>query len=295
MEKQKWEKAILTLLFIPTVIAGLLLPIIMLILILQSSPIFEDRSILQVVFGRTWLPSSGEVGMFPFIAGTLSVTSLSMLFAVPTGLLSAVFLAEYASPLTRRMIKPWFDLMAGIPSVIFGLFGVLTIVPLVRDVIAPVFGVGATGYCLLSGSFILALMLLPTLVSLGDEVLRGVPREIKLASYVLGATRWETFWHVTLIKALPGICGVIILALSRAIGETMAVLMVVGNVPEVPSSVFDPAYPLPALIANNYGEIMSIPDLQAAMMTAALILLIIILGFHLIFRGFISRVHEPGV
>jgi phosphate transport system permease protein len=181
----------------------------------------------------------------------------------------------------RGILQPVIDLLAGIPSVIFGLFGILLIVPLIKYSLAPLFGITTSGYCVLAGGLILAIMVFPILISLSFEVFQTVPREMREAALGLGATSWETTKHVVLKKAFPGIIAVIILGFSRAFGETMAVLMVVGNVARVPGSVFDPAYPIPALIANNYGEMMSIPLYDSALMFAALLLLAIILVFNL--------------
>jgi phosphate transport system permease protein len=181
------------------------------------------------------------------------------------------------------------ELLAGIPSVVFGLWGVLVIVPLVRDFVAPAAGVTTTGYNLLSGGIILAIMVFPIIISVSEEVMRTVPREIHEASTTLGATRWQTVKSVVLRSTLPGIAAAVVLGFGRAFGETMAVLMVVGNVPKVPSSVFDPAYPIPALIANNYGEMMSIPLYDSALLFSALILLVSVVIFSMLAEVIISR------
>jgi phosphate transport system permease protein len=292
MNKGIWQKVLLSLFWIIALAFPVVFLIIVIITLSMMIPVFAERSIYELLFGTEWLPSSGIIGLFPFIMGTIWVTGISLLIAVPTGLLCMIYLAEFASVTVQKIIKPFFDLLAGIPSVLFGLFGILVIVPITRDFLAPLAGVQTTGYCVLSGAFILGFMILPTLVSLGVEVFRAVPTEMKNASLILGATRLETFWYVTLIKSFPGLIGVILLAFSRAAGETMAVLMVVGNVVQVPHSIWDSAYPLPALIANNYGELMSVPSLQAAIMAAAFILILLIVVVHILFRAFLSQVHQ---
>jgi phosphate transport system permease protein len=275
------DRIISSALFIPTLFSGVVLVALGLMILQKSWPILSTQPLTDLLFSSSWQPIAGNFGFFPFIMGTVWVTGLAMLIAVPVSLLTAVYLSEYAHIHIRSVIQPVIDLLAGIPSVVYGLFGILLIVPLIKNSIAPVFGITTSGYCVLAGGLILAIMVFPILISISYEVLRTVPVEMREASLGLGATRWETVKHVVVKKAFPGIVAAIILGFSRAFGETMAVLMVVGNVARVPESVFDPAYPIPALIANNYGEMMSIPLYDSALMFAALLLLIIIVAFNL--------------
>ena len=281
--------------------SSLLVVIIAVILFLRSKPILDAKSLSDLFLGTTWLPFGGEFGFYPFITGTLYVTLLAMVFAVPLSILSAIYLAEYASGKLRENVLPLVDLLAGIPPVVYGVFGVLAIVPFV-EYIAPVIGAlgipllkaegYSTGYSLLAGGIVLSIMVFPIIISISHEVFRAVPSEIREASLSLGATRWQTIKHAVMRTALPGLGAAIILGFSRAIGETMAVLMVVGNVPNVPKSIFDPAYPLPALIANNYGEMMSIPLYDSALLLAALILMIVILLFTIAARLTLMRIER---
>jgi phosphate transport system permease protein len=176
----------------------------------------------------------------------------------------------------RRGILPFIDLLSGIPSVIYGVWGILVVVPLVGK-LAGAFGVYSSGYSLLAGALVLSIMVCPFIIHVSREVLSAVPDGVREASLSLGATRWQTVKHAVLRKALPGIFAAVVLGLSRALGETIAVLMVVGNVPLIPKSLFDPVYPLPALLANNYGEMMSIPLYDSALLFAALVLLVVVL------------------
>ena len=153
------------------------------------------------------------------------------------------------------------------------------VVPFVGNVVAPLFGAASSGYCVLSGGIVLAIMVFPTIIHVSLEVFGAVSQDLRDTSLALGATRWETVKHVVLRRGLPGIIAAVVLGVSRAFGETIAVLMVVGNVAKVPGSPFDGAYPLPALIANNYGEMMSVPLYDSALMLAALILLLVVLAF----------------
>jgi phosphate transport system permease protein len=275
------DRVISGILFLPAVFSALLVIVIAVTLSLKSEQILATRPLIDLLLSSSWQPANGNFGFFPFIAGTIWVTALSMAIAIPVSLLCAVYLSEYATGMIRGVLQPVVDMLAGIPSVVYGLFGILLIVPLIKDTLAPLFGVASSGYCILAGGLVLSIMVFPILISLSFEVFQTVPREMREAALGLGATRWETTKHVVLKKAFPGIVAVIILGFGRAFGETMAVLMVVGNVARVPASVFDPAYPLPALIANNYGEMMSIPLYDSALMFAALLLLFIVLMFNL--------------
>ncbi len=281
-----------------------LLIIIAGLLIYRAWPILSTRPLTALILSDTWHPTKGQFGFGAFIMGSVYVTVIAMVLAVPAALFSAIYLAEYAS--FRALIKPLLDLLASIPSVIYGLWGVLFVVPLVRDHISPwadhVLGntlpffasTNPTGYGLLAAGFVLAIMVFPIVVSITEEVLRSVPQGMREASLALGATQWETTKFVVIRKALPSIMAAIVLGFSRAFGETLAVLMVVGNVAQVPDSLFDAAYPLPALIANNYGEMMSIPLYDAALMTAALILLVVVLLFNIGARLTLERFEQES-
>jgi phosphate transport system permease protein len=259
-------------------------------LFLKSVPILRSAYIVDLLFDSSWFPLRGEFGFYPFIVGTVMVTATAMALACPVCLLSAVYLSEYASPRVRGVVKPLIDLLAGIPSVIFGLWGVSYVVPSVRNVVAPWFGASTTGYCVLSAGVVLAIMVFPIIISVSEEVLRAVPFESRESSFVLGATRWETVKHVVMRRASIGILSAVLLGFSRAFGETMAVLMVVGNTAHVPGSLFDAGYTLPSLIANNYGEMMSLPLYDSALMFAALILMVLVGGFSLMARVIQRRI-----
>jgi phosphate transport system permease protein len=281
-------------------IAVSLLGIVMAVMLLSRAwPIISTRPLGTLLFSSTWQPSKGLFGFWPFIAGSIAVTLLAMLLAVPVSALSAIYLSEYSS--ARAFFKPVVDLLASIPSVVYGLWGILFIVPVIRDGVGPLLAdtvgrtvpllayTNPTGYGLLAGGVVLAIMVFPIIVSVMEEVLRSVPHGMREASLALGATHWETTKFVVLRKALPGVVAAVVLGFSRAFGETLAVMMVVGNVAQVPGSLFDAAYPLPALIANNYGEMMSIPLYDAALMGAALILLLVVLMFNIAAQVVLAR------
>jgi len=276
------DRIINGVLLIPTIFSVILLIVMICVLFSKSEQILSTTPLINLLFSSSWKPIAGDFGFFPFIMGTIWVTGIAMLISIPISLLTAIYLSEYAHMRVREIIQPVIDLLAGVPSVIYGLFGILLIVPLIKNYIAPFFGVTNSGYCVLAGGLVLAIMVFPILISLSYEVLRTVPLEMREASLGLGANRWETIKYVVMKKAFPGVIATIILGFSRAFGETMAVLMVVGNVARVPTSVFDPGYPIPALIANNYGEMMSIPVYDSAIMFAALLLLVIIVIFNIL-------------
>ncbi len=250
-------------------------------LFMKSRPVLLQESILDLIFSSSWAPLRGEFGFFPFIVGTVEVTATAMVLTLPVCILSAIYLSEYAHRHVREGVRLVVDIMAGIPSVIYGLWGIIIIVPFVRD-LGQALGYPTTGYSLLSGGIILGMMVSPIIISVSLEVLRSVPMEAREATLALGTTRWETVKHVVLRVARHGILSAIVLGFTRAFGETIAVLMIVGNVPQVPKSIFDPAYPLPALLANNYGEMMSIPMYESALLLSAFILLLVVSGFNLV-------------
>lgn len=271
-----------------------LVVVIALALLARARPILAVKPLATLLFSSDWHPLKGQFGFFPFIIGTLWVTGLAMLLAVPASVLTAIYLSEYARSRVREALKPLIDLLAGIPSVVYGVWGVLVVVPLIKDHLAPLFGTFSTGYCVLAGGIVLAIMVLPLIIHVSTEVLSTVPLEVREASLALGATKWQTIRHAVVRKARPGVVAAVVLGFSRAFGETMAILMVVGNVPSLPKSLLDPAYPLPALIANNYGEMMSIPLYDSALLLASLILLLVVLAFCVLARTILLRT-ERGI
>ncbi|MDP4268201.1 MAG: phosphate ABC transporter permease subunit PstC [Bacteroidota bacterium] len=275
-----------------TILSCLLVVLIFFGLYYKSSPLFTNNSIKDLLFSSEWFPLKGKFGLLPFISSTIWVTLISVIIAIPFSLLTAIYLTEYADKRFVRMINPLIDILAGLPSVIFGIWGVIMIVPFIKNHIAPALGISSGGYCLLAGGIVLAVMILPVIIHVVSEVFRAIPQDLKNASLSLGATQWQTIKYVVIRKSMPGIIAAIVLGLSRAFGETLAVLMVVGNVVKMPHSVFDPAYPLPALIANNYGEMLSIPLYDSALMFSALILFVIVLIFNVISRIILVRIER---
>ncbi|MDO4525391.1 MAG: phosphate ABC transporter permease subunit PstC [Bacteroidales bacterium] len=257
---------------------------------LKSADILEEHSMWNLLTASEWKPMRNQFGFLAFISGTFYVTGVATVIALPTSLLMAIFLTEYSRSTVRRYIYPLLDILASLPSVIFGVWGTLVIVPIVSDIIGPAVGTATSGYTLLSGAVVLSVMILPLLVSLFIEILGNVEIDLREASLALGATRWQTAKHVVLKKGLPGIIASTVLAISRALGETIAVLMVCGNLIIIPDSLLDACYPIPALIANNYGEMLSLPLYESALMFAAFILFFIVLVFNLGARLYLKTI-----
>ena len=276
--------------------ASLLLVVIMGAgLYMKASPILDEHSLWELLSSGEWRPFKNSFGFFPFIMGTVWVTGIALALALPLSLLTAVFLTEYARSWVKRWVYPALDILAALPSVIYGVWGTLLIVPWISDRLAPHFVEFSSGYTVLAGGIVLSVMVLPLLVSLFVELFSTVPQELRDASLAMGATRWQTAKKVVVRKSLPGIFAAVVLAVSRALGETIAVLMVCGNLPEVPRSLLDACYPIPALIANNYGEMLSLPLYEAALMFAALILFVVVLVFNLVSRIILYRIRKNNL
>lgn len=280
------------LMFVLTITSLLLVVAMGVGLYLKSAPILQEHSLWELLTESNWKPMRGEFGFFPFLMGTLWVTALAVALALPVSLLMAIFLTEYSKSRVRKFVYPLLDILAGLPSVIYGVWGTLVIVPWVAGAVAPFFGRSSGGYTVLAGGVVLSVMILPLLVSLFVELFSNVPNELREASASLGATRWQTTKYVVLRKTVPGMVAATVLAVSRTLGETIAVLMVCGNLAIVPGSVLDACYPIPALIANNYGEMLSLPLYESALMFAAFILFFVVLVFNLSSRIVLGRIKK---
>lgn len=261
-------------------------------LYIKSMMLLDDKSLWDLLLSGDWRPLSGKFGFLPFIISSVWVTILALFIAGPICLLTAIHLTQYAKGWVLKIMHPVIDILAGIPSVIFGVWGILIIVPFISKYVAPVFNVETSGYSIISGAIVLAVMIIPFVLNILIDVFKTIPDELKEASLSLGASQWQTIKLVLLRKAFPGIVSALGLGLSRAFGETIAVLMVVGNVAKIPSGVFQPGYPLPALIANNYGEMLSIPMYDSALMLAAMILFFVVLIFNFLSRLAIVKLEK---
>lgn len=258
----------------------------------KSSGVIRVSSVWELLSTSEWSPLAGKFGFLTFMLSSIYVTVLAVVIALPVSLLTALYLTEKAKSWVKKVVFPVLDILAGIPSVVYGVWGVLIIVPFIADVLGPYFVDYTSGYSVLAGGVVLSVMITPLLVSLFVEIFSTVPRDFKEASFSLGATRWQTSRRVVVRKATPGIIAAVVLAISKAFGETLAVLMVCGNMVRPPTSLFDSCYPLPALIANNYGEMLSLPLYESALMFAALVMFVIILIFNAVSRIILQRVEK---
>ncbi|MBI2972483.1 MAG: phosphate ABC transporter permease subunit PstC [Armatimonadetes bacterium] len=276
----------------------LIIGAVLVALIAAASPAIQRFGVGFFVTS-TWDPVAEEFGVLPFIYGTLVSSALALLIAVPLGLGVAIFLAELVPGWLRAPITFFVELLAAIPSVVIGLWGIFVLVPWVRTTLEPLlkstlgflplFSGPPLGIGMLTAGLILAAMVVPFIVAVSTEVMRAVPRAQREGALALGATMWETTRTAVLPYARSGIIGAIFLALARALGETMAVTMVIGNVPQIKASLFAPAYTIPAVIANEFTEATS--DLYvAALIYAGLVLFIVTVAVNALARLLVSRV-----
>lgn len=269
---------------IATILMFIIPLVLLIVLTCKSAGIIKVQSLNNILFTEVWSPESGHFGLLPFILGSVSVTIIAIILAAPVCVFSAIHLTQFGHPKFLSFMRPVIDILAALPSVVYGSWGVIVIVPLISLKIAPFFGMSSPGYSLLAGSLVLAIMIIPIILNILLEVFRCIPQELTESALSLGATRWQVVKKVILRKAYPGIFSAVTLGVSRAFGETIAVLMVIGNVIKIPDNLLQPAYPLPSLIANNFGEMLSIPMYDSALMFSALILFVIVIFFNILSR-----------
>ena len=275
------ERAIKTLFFCTASFAVVVVTFILLFLLRDGYPIFVEVGIIPFLFGDTWAPTAEEplFGIFPLIVGTLLVTIGAIVFAVPLSIGCAIYVSELASPRVKNVLKPAIELLAGIPSVVYGFFGLIVL----TDFIRVAFDV-PTGETWLAASILLGIMALPTIISVSEDAISAVPREFKEGSLAIGATRWQTISKVIVPAALSGIAAAIILGIGRAIGETMAVMMVAGNAAVIPDPIWNVLSPIRTLTATlgiEMGEVSVGSEHYSALFGIAVVLLIITLIINL--------------
>jgi len=245
---------------------------IFLFLLKEALPAFREVSIEQF-FGSRWYPIDDQYGIVSLLFGSLLVTFGAIVIAVPLGLITAVYLGEIAPVWQREILKPFIEVLAGIPSIVLGFFGWIVLAPAIVKLGAP------TGLTAFTGSLILAYMSLPTIISVTEDALYAVPREYRDGSLAIGATRWQTIWHVTVPAARSGIIIAIMLGIGRAIGETMAVMLVTGNAANIPklgpAAFFEPVRTMTATIAAEMGEVASGSTHYSVLFAIGIILFVI--------------------
>lgn len=267
------------------------LTMIVVFLFREGLPIFREIGIAEFLLGREWYPTytPPSFGIMPLIVASAFVTFLSCLIAVPLGVLTAIYIGEIAPPRWKEILKAFTELLAGLPSVVLGFFGMVVVAPWLQETFDL-----PTGLNILNASLILAFMAVPTIASISEDALNAVPREFKEASYALGATKCETIVRVTVPAALSGISTAVILGMSRAVGETMVVLMVAGGAAVVPSSIFDAARPMPASIAAEMGEAPFGSHHYHALFATGIVLFFVTLAFNLVADYISHRFKEVG-
>ncbi len=224
---------------------------IIVVLFVEGLPTFHEVSISQFLFGNRWYPTSEppRLGILPLILGSLWVTAGALIFAIPLGIFSAIFLAELCPKKLREILKPVIEMLAGIPSVVYGFFGMVVLSPLLKDLLSL-----PTGLTAFTASIILGIMAIPSIVSLAEDAISSVPKSYREASFAVGATHWETIRKVIIPASYSGLGAAVILGAGRIIGETMTVLMVAGGAAVIPTSFFQPVRTMTATIAAEMGE-----------------------------------------
>lgn len=244
----------------------------------EGLPMFGHVSVPEFLFGKAWYPTHGdaEFGIATLIVGSLVVTIGALIIAIPLGLGSAVFVSEIAPPWLREICKPMIELLAGIPSVVYGLFGMAFLAPLIRQA----FNLDS-GFNIFTASIILGLMVLPIISSMCEDALRSIPKALREASFALGANKWETITKVLVPAAKTGVLGAILMGFGRAVGETMVVLMIAGGSAQMPSSIFSSVRPMTSAISAEMGETV-FRDLHfQSLFAIGIVLFIITFGFSL--------------
>lgn len=269
-----YERVIGLLLSISAIIAVLGVILISFFIVKEGYPVIQKVGILSFLTGQNWVPTRGIYGIYPMILGSLLVTVGALVLGVPVGIGCAVFLAELAKPRIAGIIRPGIELLAGIPSVIYGLYGLTVIVPLIRKVF------DNQGFSILAGSIVLAVMILPTIIGVSESAIRAVPKDYKEASLSLGSSHWQSIKNVIMPAARSGIIAAVILGMGRAIGETMAVIMIVGNSPLVPEGILSSVRTLTGNIGIEMGYASG--EHQKALFATGIMLFVFIMLINII-------------
>jgi phosphate transport system permease protein len=283
-------------------IVGIVLVVVALSVIALALPSLRARG-LDFVIGSDWDPVHGKLGALPFLYGTVVTSVVALVLAVPVAVGVALFLTDLGPQSLRRPVSALVELLAAVPGVVYGLWAAIVLAPLLRTTVEPAleahlgwlpfFRGPKLGVGLLCASLVLAVMILPTIASVSREVLRAVPSELREGGLALGATRWDVVRRIVLPHAKSGIFGAILLGFGRAVGETMAVAMVVGSRADITGSLFSPGYTMASVIANEFAEATS--DLHvAALAEVGLVLFAVTLAFNVAARVLVSRVRGNG-
>lgn len=275
------EKAVETAIHVLAFSTIAILALITVFIFSQGLPFFLNHSVASLVFRQVWSPQEGMYGILAMIMGSLSVTIGALLVGIPLGVACAVCLVEFTSKPVQAILKPAIEILAGIPSVVYGFIGITVLVPFVRQYI------GGSGQSVLAASLVLGIMILPTIISISMDALRAVPHSYKEGSVALGATDWQTTYRVLLPSARSGIVAGVILGMGRAIGETMAVIMIAGNAVQLPRTPLDSVRTMTANIALEMGYAIGVH--RQALFATAIMLFLFILVLNSVAMVFIKR------
>jgi phosphate transport system permease protein len=270
----KIEKTIELTLLVCALSSIIAIFLIIFFIISNGIPIIMKEGLIEFLTGTKWMPSYEIYGIFPMIISTIAVTLLALIIGFPLGLGCAILIAEVAPSQARDILRPAIETLAGIPSVVYGFFGLLILIPFILNTF------GGDGYSVLACGLILAVMILPTIISVSEDAIRAVPNEFREGSLALGATKWQVITGIIVPTARSGIIASAILGMGRAIGETMAVLMVGGTVVMIPDSLLSPVAPLTAVIALEWGYASG--DHQIALFAVGIVLLIVIMALNIV-------------
>lgn len=263
--------------------------LVFLFLLRDSLSLFRHYSVRDFLFGTEWLPISEppKFGVLPLLLGSIYVTIGAIFICVPLGVGAAMFISEVAPKPMKHVLKSLVEILASIPSVVLGFLGIIWLGPALRNV----FGL-ATGMCGLTGSLLLAFMALPTIISISEDALVGVPRTYREAAFGLGATRWQTLWRIILPSASSGILAAVMLGIGRVVGETMVVMMVTGNAPVMPTSILKPLRTLTATVAGEMGETVGGSEHYFALFAVGLVLFAITFSINFVADLFLRRTRK---
>jgi len=253
---------------------------ITLLLFYRSLPILSEYPLSSMLTSTNWDPAANNFGFLPAIVGTIYVTALSMLMGVPIALGAAIYIAEYAEGRTKTLVAALIDVLAAIPSVIFGLVALIVVVPFIGSYVAPVFSESTVGVGIFTVSLVMAIVVTPFITSLSVESLESLPDELRETSLGVGATKFETIRSVLLRAAGPGIFSAILLGFGRVFGATIVPALLIGGQTQIPTSIFSTGQTLPTLIVNDFGELMSLPLTQSALIFVGLMLVIVVWLFN---------------
>jgi len=288
---QTTDKAMQTTFFLIALASIMILFMISVFLFMEGLPILNHVSLRDFIFGEYWYPTSDppDFGIYPLILGSIATTFVSAAISIPLGVMTAIYLAEMASVRFREIVKPMVELLAALPSVVIGFFGMVIMAPFLQNWLDV-----ASGLNLFNASLMLGFMSIPTICSISEDAIHSVPNNLREASLALGATHLETIIRVILPAAISGISTAVILGMSRAIGETMVVLMVAGGAAMVPTSIFDPVRPLPASIAAEMAEAPFRGEHYAALFATGIVLFVFTFTFNIVADYISNKYRQVG-